>query len=346
MLPGSKVVLDSPFDVLALSVWSKLAGGEMRSDLSSIDRAEGIILLGADVCLTHPVLQVRIKNARDAGAYVLAICEGVTANERLIDLHIETRDHKGVLLALMHGLGIDGGKSGDFPGLKGAVDRLKGRKIAVIVGDKVMEEEPVAVLEVAWKLCKCSGNDGGFIPLLYGNSRGIFETLTRSGIVPSQSHCDAKVVVASSGRASVPDDAKFLFLFDAFESKLAKKCSVFLPCAGLPEDEGTITSLDGRRCSIRPIADPPAMAKQDWEVLSLLRMSLEGKGAGAMARDVLDALSKELEILPRATVKVEPVPIVVHKEKGKWSRQFYRGADIVELVDDLRVLYKYRGVIE
>ncbi|HEX7898113.1 MAG TPA: molybdopterin oxidoreductase family protein [Planctomycetota bacterium] len=75
---------------------------------------------------------------------------------------------------------------------------------------------------------------------------------------------------------SLPDSAKtraalekleFFAVIDIFMSETARHADVVLPGSLQEEDEGTVTTAEGRVVRIRKAVNPPGEAKADWEIL-------------------------------------------------------------------------------
>jgi NADH dehydrogenase/NADH:ubiquinone oxidoreductase subunit G len=166
-----------------------------------------------------------------------------------------------------------------------------------------------------------------------------------------------KAYYVTSGSANVPKEAEFLVLQDIFESPLMERADVVLPGTGMPEDAGTITSLEGRVQALDPIAMAPGMSKPDWQIVAKLATEMGGigfqyerseqvteemfrstkvKSLGLIAKDSYAFKLRSMEN-HRASAPMPPHPIRVHG---------YRGTDIVYKVDDLRRLYKYWGAVD
>lgn len=89
----------------------------------------------------------------------------------------------------------------------------------------------------------------------------------------------ALVVVAEELTAALPGGGpmiagaaadRFMVVLDAFATATAAAASVVLPIASFAENEGTVTSLEGRVQRVRQVAAPPGEARQGWAVLAEL----------------------------------------------------------------------------
>jgi len=349
---GQNAFLDiaSHFDSIALRTMKEITG-EARSPgrLDDIREAEAILLVGADVCVTHPVLTVHINAAKSKGAKVLRVGPGKEVNAGLVDHAEPGDDFAGPLAGLVRALG--GPDCGSGSASDALVDAIKGKKVAVIVGPNVLNGPPKTIIKTAWNVSKLTG--GPLVLLLQGNSQGLaLVGALAEGGNDYQSPGAPKAVYTTSGTAQVPDGAEFLVVQDIYPSELSKKADVILPVRGLPEVDGTITSMEGRTLVLKPVAKGPSRALADWNVLlrlgHLLGVELSHGREDEITRAVnSDTPIKGLGLLPPVEGG-EPVPIEPGEAAGEYKDEAftYRGASIPDKVRDLHVLLRYRGVIE
>lgn len=62
----------------------------------------------------------------------------------------------------------------------------------------------------------------------------------------------------------------FLVVQDIINNETAQIADTVLPGAAISEKMGSVTNLEGRIQSFRPVVAPPGKAKADWEILDLL----------------------------------------------------------------------------
>ena len=105
----------------------------------------------------------------------------------------------------------------------------------------------------------------------------------------------ALVVVAEELTAALPGGRsviagaatdRFMVVLDAFATATAAAASVVLPIASFAENEGTVTSLEGRVQRVRPVAAPPGEARLGWAVLADLCRRLGAVAAYRTADEV------------------------------------------------------------
>ena len=86
----------------------------------------------------------------------------------------------------------------------------------------------------------------------------------------------------------------FFVVIDFFMSETAQHADLVLPGSLQEEDEGTVTSAEGRVIRIRQAVQPPGEARRDWEIICDLASRL-GKAehfAFASARQIFDELRR------------------------------------------------------
>ena len=117
------------------------------------------------------------------------------------------------------------------------------------------------------------------IPGKGATSPEIFELINRGEIRGLVSICFNPMV-------SLPDTAhtraalerlEFFTVIDFFLSETARHADIVLAGSLQEEDEGTVTSTEGRVIRIRPAVAPPGEARRDWEIVRDLAVRL---GAG------------------------------------------------------------------
>ena len=141
---------------------------------------------------------------------------------------------------------------------------------------------------------------------------------------------------------------EFLILQDIYPSGIMNKADVVLPTCAFTESNGTVTSLERRIQNIRKAVEAPGIARPDWKIICDLAKEMGVKGFEYKNHQ---AIFKEIK---------EAIPFIVGK--GIWSfkdrkiwlfplapeeeikglplnklQYHYRGADIVERVDDFRL---------
>jgi len=369
VLPGASVELDSLFDSLALRTSKELLGKAGSSGtLAAINDADVVLIVGEDLCLDHGVLQVRVKAAHRRGAKVIWIGPMNHAENRLVHHHYPGTNYLEMLAGVLRKIAFDA------PGLEGSdalleslvafkdiseaaeiAEMLRGKNLCILLGKGILVDRPEAVLTAAWDLLMLTHSPRGLILLMGANSQGISD-VNALPLAARETNPSAQAYYATSGNADIPNEVGFLVLQDIFESALMERADVVLPGTGMPEDSGTITSLEGRVQALSPIARAPGMALPDWQIVANLATQMGGSG---FVYDSSDQVTEEMfrltSVKSLGLMDKDKPALRLHPVKANGPTMpeptikrihVYRGADIVDKVSDLRRLYKYKGVVE
>ncbi|WP_159898661.1 formate dehydrogenase subunit alpha [Salinirussus salinus] len=82
-----------------------------------------------------------------------------------------------------------------------------------------------------------------------------------------------------------------LVVQDIFMTETAEHADVVLPAATSPEKHGTFTNTERRVQRVRPTADPPGQARQDWAITQALARRLGHDWGYEHPREVMDEIS-------------------------------------------------------
>ncbi|MDF9748524.1 formate dehydrogenase subunit alpha [Natrinema salsiterrestre] len=83
----------------------------------------------------------------------------------------------------------------------------------------------------------------------------------------------------------------FLVVQDIFMTETAEHADVVLPAATSPEKHGTFTNTERRIQRVRPTAEPPGNARQDWEITQELANRLGYDWDYGHPREIMDEIS-------------------------------------------------------
>ncbi|WP_227356499.1 formate dehydrogenase subunit alpha [Haladaptatus salinisoli] len=136
---------------------------------------------------------------------------------------------------------------GSLPGYQDPADDEVGEKFAEAWGERPPEEPGLTVPEM-------------FDEIHEGNLRGMYVV----GENPALSEPD--IEHAAEGL----EEIDFLVVQDIFLTETAEHADVVLPAATSPEKHGTFTNTERRIQRVRPSAEPPGEARQDWEITRAL----------------------------------------------------------------------------
>ncbi|OYR42970.1 formate dehydrogenase subunit alpha [Halorubrum sp. Ib24] len=157
---------------------------------------------------------------------------------------------------------------GSLPGYQDPVDDEVGEKFADAWGERPPEEPGLKVPEML-----AEAHEGNLKAMyVVGENPALSE--------PDIQHAEAAL-----------DDLGFLVVQDIFMTETADHADVVLPAATSPEKHGTFTNTERRIQRVRPTADPPGEARQDWEITQALARRLGYDWDYDHPREVMDEIS-------------------------------------------------------
>jgi formate dehydrogenase major subunit len=162
---------------------------------------------------------------------------------------------------------------GSLPGYQEPADDDVGEKFAAAWGERPPTEPGLEVPEM-------------FTEARNGNLQGMYVV----GENPALSEPD--VQHAEEALA----DLEFLVVQDIFMTETAEHADVILPAATSPEKHGTFTNTERRIQRVRPTAEPPGEARQDWEITQALATRLGYDWHYSHPEEVMDEISSLVPI--------------------------------------------------
>jgi len=157
---------------------------------------------------------------------------------------------------------------GSLPGYQDPADDEVGEKFADAWGERPPEEPGLKVPEMLAEAHE-------------GNLRGMYVV----GENPALSEPDIQHA------AEALADMEFLVVQDIFMTETAEHADVVLPAATSPEKHGTFTNTERRIQRVRPTAEPPGLARQDWEITQALARRLGYDWDYAHPREVMEEIN-------------------------------------------------------
>ncbi|UCD14197.1 MAG: molybdopterin-dependent oxidoreductase [Thermoplasmatales archaeon] len=141
---------------------------------------------------------------------------------------------------------------------------------------------------------------------------------------------------------------EFLVIQDIYPNKIMNKADVVLPARAFTEDDGTVTSLERRVQKIKQAVKEPEGARSDWKIICNLARKMDAKGFDYKN---FQQIFKEIkEIVPFISGmgiwkfgSKQPTlfPLMKTGEMKDLTSSKplfrYRGADLMERVDDFRI---------
>ncbi|WP_227377555.1 formate dehydrogenase subunit alpha [Haladaptatus halobius] len=156
---------------------------------------------------------------------------------------------------------------GSLPGYQNPADDEVSEKFAEAWGERPPEEPGLKVPEM-------------FTEIHEGNLRGMYIV----GENPALSEPD--IQHADEGLKEID----FLVVQDIFMTETAEHADVVLPAATSPEKHGTFTNTERRIQRVRPSAEPPGEARQDWEITQALANRLGYNWHYDHPREIMDEI--------------------------------------------------------
>jgi len=283
------------------------------ASLASLQDGDCVLLIGADLTETHPILGLNVKRATDRGAKLLTVDALPVFLNRFASAKIGTRPGGYVLsvAGLVKSLldagdtkryeGLDGFKEfagwasqlslGDL-GAAGAVDvgelkRAAGilrsaPKVLVMVGPEVGSEatgEPLSTAVNDLRLLLGAG--GSRCEVVSLDTRDDFDADWLKTVEDIQSKRVRALVMAGDLVPGLGPEGEnllanldFLVVIDGHRGSYAPYADVVLPSAFITEKGGSFVAIDGRKREIEPAVRPLGQAQPGWEVVSLLAKAL------------------------------------------------------------------------
>ncbi|ELZ14476.1 formate dehydrogenase, alpha subunit [Haloterrigena salina JCM 13891] len=157
---------------------------------------------------------------------------------------------------------------GSLPGYQDPSDEDVAEKFEAEWGERPPEEPGLTVPEMLAEAHE-------------GNLEGLYVV----GENPALSEPD----VEHAGEALA--DLEFLVVQDIFMTETAEHADVILPAATSPEKHGTFTNTERRIQRVRPTAEPPGEARQDWQITQALARRLGYGWNYDHPREIMDEIS-------------------------------------------------------
>jgi len=283
------------------------------ASLTSLEAGDCVLLLGADLMQTHPILGLNVKRATERGARLVIADTVSTFLDKFASAKIATRPGgyvsavAGLVKALLEtsdkqryeeleGFNefagwasqisfddVGSAASADAGCLKKAAEMLSSSSNAlVIVGPEVGSDatsEPFTTGVNDLRLLL--GAEGRQCEVASLDTRGDFDADWLKTVQDIQSgRVKALVMVGDLVPELGPevknplDRLDFLVVIDSHRGSYAPHADVVLPSAFVTEMGGTYTAVDGSKREIKPAVRPLGHAKPGWVVASLLAKAL------------------------------------------------------------------------
>ncbi|MDH7512534.1 MAG: molybdopterin-dependent oxidoreductase [Clostridiales bacterium] len=338
------------------SFWKELRmngqPAELNFELDSISTAKVIVLSGADIVVSHPIIWVEVFRAIKNGAKLVVINGKDSSLERHASFHL--RVQAGREFSLFNHLtlkllennpenpysrvnGYETWRESLLNEKKAAFARAdineaevdlaarllaEGQPTVFLMGPSVVNSAAASAnIRALWNLAQVCG--GRLIPLAgENNERGAFEIFSRSSDrVLSVEEALFKISRGEykslylAGPLPVPPDAavEFLVIQDCFMNENVQRADAVLPAATFAECGGTFVNVEGRIRKFKNIIEPLGEARPDWWIIC--RMA-EKMGAAEFG---FENAAEILSDLGRTRPFFEPA---CHRHQGKGKAVF------------------------
>lgn len=293
------------------------AGGS-AARIAALEQAAALLVVGADLDFSHPVLGLKVRRALKAGATQLVLvgahATGLSARASCEIRHAPGEERK-VLDLLLQRLTRGAGDSTPEDVERAAeileVAKQAGSLVLAYGTGPMRRLDGAANRDLLAAVARALGAE--VMPLLSrANDRGAMEIAARfecGGLTTPEIFAAARRgemdLLYLIGEDLPPADyaAKFTVVQDVFlPTRAGEIADVVLPAASFAEIEGTLTNLEGRVRRLRPAIRPIGASRPDWEILSRLagKLGAEEFGCGK-ASEIMGELADAVPFYRGAT---------------------------------------------
>ena len=302
----------------ALEEAARSAGLEPASNfkVEDIGEAKTILLIGADLPLSHPIVWLEVFKAIKKGARLVVISPIELSLNRFSSTWLQIKPgSESLVLGYLSKVLLEGQKDESLSSVQGfssfqkSLEELDSTRIFEMTGIKEEElrraasllgTKPVAFLfEMGLSQHPWAGQslaslwnlrlqtEAHLFPLASENNlRGTLEirkAFSRNGlnfnqIVQAASSGKIKALYLAGPFPELRDSSlDFLVIQDSYRNSNMKKADAVLPAATFAETEGTFVNLEGRIQRFEKVIEPLGEAKPDWWIITQLASRMGNK---------------------------------------------------------------------
>lgn len=304
----------------------------LQRSFKSIDSSDWVLLVNANVQVSHPVLLINLKKAKEKGAKIISI------NFDGEKLPMET----GRLLEEELTLTLDETVK--------KIDNLisLGTKGMIILGSQFRKGVYNSLINLSSKNPNVS-----LIPLrTRGNIEGVFQQIPKSESQILQDIKSGKIKALYTTERIDPEligKLEYSVIQDIFLSECSEKADVVLPSSLFVESDGTMKNSELRYFAFKKSAQTVGNSKSDWNIICELALRLDesnrSKFTFVNSIDIYNEIplvtadnSHNLDIL------VDTTSSEIVGQKFTMDSFVYRGEKLSDQVADLRVLVDYKNL--
>jgi NADH dehydrogenase/NADH:ubiquinone oxidoreductase subunit G/NAD(P)H-flavin reductase len=264
-----------------------------KRPLENIDLSNWILLINSDVQISHPVLLIKLKQARDKGAKIISL------NLNNYKLPFETKKLVDEELTLTEKELIDY--------LIANEKEFRNQKGSIIFGNlmKLSNKFTKDLIDLLLNLYVLPEKDVNLIPLWNrNNTEGVFQIISEKNRTTSlelfQKIRDGKIkalyLTERVKNAELLQKVDLVIIQDIFPSDNFKYADVVLPSCTFLEQSGSILNSELKIVKSEQAAYPPDKALPDWKILSdLAKIFDEGTSQTFNYTDSNEILEEILE---------------------------------------------------
>ena len=301
----------------------------LSRNLSKIPEAKWILLLDANVQISHPVLFPLLKKAKDKGALLkyyssteqkvplqtqyLLNEENYWSAEKINEVLSEHQQSNGIIII---------GPSCD--------NSIATNAIKIALNNENVDLFPL----------KFGANFEGVYSIIGIDDTEILEKL-KAGKIKA-------LYLTERISLEYAKKAEFIVLQDIFQSELSDLVDVVVPTCSFLEQSGTFTNLELRTQTFQKIIDPPSnQCLSDWEVICKIAQAIKPELKSEFNYRNIEEIKIQRMIdntnsKPKSELKSIPTTNRKEQVMAKLSNMKYRGQAIHQLVPDLQKLIEIR----
>jgi predicted molibdopterin-dependent oxidoreductase YjgC len=334
-------------------IWERNNAPFPNCTIEEIGRFDCILVIGANIGESHPIIQLQIKKACDNGAKLIIISPYITSLNRFTKYWIKVypQSYEDILENILNGLTEE--KSSHLDEI---IQIIQNSISKVIIYKEYLPQ--------IIKLAKLTNSK--LLPVLNkNNERGCYDIVNIS-LSSSNEGYRSSLVYLIGVDFKMNYSPKFVVVQDMFlPYNVGKIADVVFPSSSFLEIEGTYTNIEGRVQFIRKVIEPIGESKQDWMILSQIAKKLKVEFNYNNSYEILEdiktkvpyysgitlnnpymikyQLAEELCEMENKKIEIDKnYPILLICEPDPYS---YRGIRLTDIVNGLKVIND-EGTIE
>ena len=268
--------------------------GLPRAEMSDIDHADQVIVVGGDPCAQQPVAELRLRKARRLGARIAMVGPRPNALE----------GNTAEALRTVPGQLVDA--------MSAVADRLLGTSRAVVLWDEAdLANEPDAAEALAHLVkttpgCRaiemCADVSGPGLRALGIRAEGVLEACEAGEIdVLITVKADPTRGPGGNRWTAALEQVPTIIALGTHRGPVVERAAVAIPVHYGLEEAGTLVSMAGRAQRLRPGSSGPEGSAAAWEVLVALSHHIGRPLPDRTAAQAFDRLAKRFPAFSRMT---------------------------------------------